>query len=70
MGQMPQPKMGTGAQFPSCGTGENQWDSPRRRSAPMKQHAAITLLRRPDEVQRLWEDRDLRPAYLDEIDAL
>ena len=35
----------------------------------MKPHAAITLLRPPDEVQRLWQDRDLRSAYLDEIDA-
>jgi uncharacterized membrane protein len=35
----------------------------------MKHHAAITLLRPPDEVQRLWRDRDLHPAYLDEIDA-
>lgn len=35
----------------------------------MKQHATITLLPPPDEVQRLWQDRDLHPAYLDEIDA-
>jgi uncharacterized membrane protein len=35
----------------------------------MKPHAAITLLRPPDEVQRLWQDPDLHPAYLDEIDA-
>src|SRR3954447_14356693 len=37
--------------------------------APMKLHAAITLLRPPDEVQRLWRDSHLHPAYLDEIDA-
>ena len=35
----------------------------------MKQHATITLLPPPDEVQRLWQDPDLRSAYLDEIDA-
>jgi len=35
----------------------------------MKLHAAITLLRPPDEVRRLWHDSDLHPAYLDEIDA-
>ena len=35
----------------------------------MKEHASITLLRPPDEVQRLWRDSDLHPAYLDEIDA-
>ena len=35
----------------------------------MKQHAAITLLRPPDEVQRLWQDQDLRSAFLDESDA-
>jgi hypothetical protein len=35
----------------------------------MKSHAAITLLRPPDEVQRLWQDRRLHPGYLDEIDA-
>ena len=35
----------------------------------MKQHATITLLRPPDEVQRLWRDRELRSAFLDEIDA-
>ena len=34
----------------------------------MKQHATITLLRDPDEVQRLWHDSDLRPN-LDGIDA-
>jgi hypothetical protein len=35
----------------------------------MTQHAAITLLRPPDEVQRLWQDPGLHPGYLDEIDA-
>jgi uncharacterized membrane protein len=35
----------------------------------MKEHAAITLLRPPDEVQRLWQDPDLHPSYLDEISA-
>jgi uncharacterized membrane protein len=35
----------------------------------MKEHAAITLLRPPDEVQRLWHDSNLHPAYLDEIGA-
>jgi hypothetical protein len=35
----------------------------------MKLHAAITLLPPPDEVQRLWQDRDLHPGYLDEIGA-
>ena len=35
----------------------------------MKEHAAITLLRPPDEVQRLWHDGNLHPAYLDEIGA-
>jgi hypothetical protein len=35
----------------------------------MKHHAAITLLRPPDEVQRLWNDGNLHPAYIDEIDA-
>jgi hypothetical protein len=35
----------------------------------MKLHAAITLLRPPDDVQRLWQDSGLHPAYLDEIDA-
>jgi hypothetical protein len=35
----------------------------------MNSHAAITLLRPPDEVQRLWQDRRLHPGYLDEIDA-
>ena len=34
----------------------------------MKQHATITLLRDPDEAQRLWRDSDLRPN-LDGIDA-
>ena len=34
----------------------------------MKQHATITLLRDPDEAQRLWHDDDLRPN-LDGIDA-
>jgi hypothetical protein len=35
----------------------------------MKQHAAITVLRPRDDVQRLWEDSSLHPGYLDEIDA-
>jgi hypothetical protein len=35
----------------------------------MKLHAAITVLRDPDEVQRLWQDPTLHPKYLDEIDA-
>ena len=35
----------------------------------MKEHAAITLLHPPDEVQRLWQDPSLHPGYLDEIDA-
>jgi uncharacterized membrane protein len=35
----------------------------------MKHRAAITLLHPPDEVQRLWQDSDLHPHYLDEIDA-
>jgi hypothetical protein len=35
----------------------------------MKLHAAITLLRPPEEVRRLWQDNDLHPAYLDEIGA-
>jgi uncharacterized membrane protein len=35
----------------------------------MRLHAAITVLRPPDIVQRLWQDADLHPAYLDEIDA-
>jgi hypothetical protein len=35
----------------------------------MKSHAAITLLRPRDEVQRLWQDSSLHPGYLDEIDA-
>ena len=35
----------------------------------MKLHAAVTLLRPPDEVQRLWQDSALHPRYLDEIDA-
>jgi uncharacterized membrane protein len=35
----------------------------------MKPHAAITLLRPPDEVQRLWHESNLHPTYLDEIDA-
>jgi hypothetical protein len=35
----------------------------------MKLHAAITLLRPLDDVQRLWQDSRLHPGYLDEIDA-
>jgi uncharacterized membrane protein len=35
----------------------------------MKLHAAITLQRPLDEVQRLWQDSQLHPAYLDQIDA-
>ena len=35
----------------------------------MKLHAGITVLRPPEEVQRLWQDSALHPAYLDEIDA-
>jgi uncharacterized membrane protein len=35
----------------------------------MKLHAAITVLRDHDEVQRLWQDPALHPRYLDEIGA-
>jgi len=35
----------------------------------MQQNATITLLRPPDEVQRLWQDPDLRSGYLDESGA-
>ena len=35
----------------------------------MKHYAAITVLRPRDEVQRLWQECALRPAYLDEIEA-
>jgi uncharacterized membrane protein len=35
----------------------------------MTLHATITLLRPPDEVRRLWQDSELHPGYLDEIDA-
>ena len=35
----------------------------------MKLHAAITLLRPREDVQRLWQDSDLHPQYFDEIDA-
>jgi hypothetical protein len=35
----------------------------------MQLHATITLLRPPDDVQRLWQDSHLHPRYLDEIDA-
>jgi hypothetical protein len=35
----------------------------------MNQHAAITLLPPPDEVQRLWQDPKLHPGYLDDIGA-
>jgi hypothetical protein len=35
----------------------------------MKLHAAITVLRDQDELQRLWQDPALHPRYLDEIDA-
>jgi hypothetical protein len=35
----------------------------------MKHYAAITVLRPHNEVQRLWQDRALRSAYLDEIEA-
>jgi uncharacterized membrane protein len=35
----------------------------------MKLHAAITVLRPREEVQRLWQDSALHPRYLDEIDA-
>ena len=35
----------------------------------MKLHAAITVLKDLDEVQRLWQDPTLHPRYLDEIDA-
>lgn len=35
----------------------------------MKLHAAITVLRPPDEVQCLWHDTALHHSYLDEIDA-
>jgi uncharacterized membrane protein len=35
----------------------------------MELHATITVLRPRDELQRLWHDGDLHPAYLDEIDA-
>lgn len=35
----------------------------------MKLHAAITLLRPREDVQRLWQDPDLHPGYLDDIDA-
>jgi hypothetical protein len=35
----------------------------------MELHAAITVLRPPDELQRLWQDPTLHPRYLDEVDA-
>jgi uncharacterized membrane protein len=35
----------------------------------MKYYAAITVLRPNNEVQRLWQDRALRSAYLDELEA-
>lgn len=35
----------------------------------MRQHAAITVLRPREDLQRLWQDGDLHPAYLDAIDA-
>jgi hypothetical protein len=35
----------------------------------MKHYAAITVLRPHNEVQRLWQDRALRSAYLDELEA-
>jgi uncharacterized membrane protein len=35
----------------------------------MKHYAAITVLRPNNEVQRLWQDRALRCAYLDELEA-
>ena len=35
----------------------------------MKLHAAITVLKDLDEVQRLWQDPALHSRHLDEIDA-
>jgi uncharacterized membrane protein len=35
----------------------------------MTSHAAITVLRPPEDVQRLWQDPNLHPRYLDEIGA-
>jgi uncharacterized membrane protein len=35
----------------------------------MKLHAAITVLRPREEVQRLWHEPALHPGYLDAIDA-
>jgi hypothetical protein len=35
----------------------------------MRQHATITVLRPREDLQRLWQDPDLHPAYLDGLDA-
>jgi hypothetical protein len=37
--------------------------------ALMKPHATVTVLRPPEELQRLWHDPDLRSGYLDEADV-
>src|SRR3954451_10839020 len=62
--------MATVAQFRgACAGVTTDGRSRRRRSRPMKLHAAITLLRPLEEAQRLWQDSGLHPGYLDEIDA-
>ena len=35
----------------------------------MRSHAAITVLKPRDEVERLWRDGELRPEYIEEADA-
>jgi uncharacterized membrane protein len=35
----------------------------------MSSHAAVTVQRSTDEVQRLWHRPDLRPSYIQEADA-
>src|SRR3954463_76337 len=62
--------MGIPAQFGAVRTGQHRRATPTEGGlARMKSHAAITLLRPPDEVQRLWQDSRLHPGYLDAIDA-
>jgi uncharacterized membrane protein len=35
----------------------------------VRSHAAITVLKPRDEVERLWRDPELRPEYIEEADA-
>src|SRR4029078_12269542 len=41
----------------------------RREVTHMKGHAAITVNRPREEVERLWRSSEHRPSYIDETDA-